>query len=236
MVIAICLLEVAGPVFRVGDLSFDALGTSAMKYNSALSLSLCGVSLMLLALRPVRSYVGPSTFVLGSLVLLMGALTLIEYVLGIRLGVDKILYPFIHGGGTDPQTGRISATSAYCFSVAGAALVVASFPRTLLFRIPVFAALGVTVLIVGCFNVVGHLSEQQGAFSWWTEAGIAIAPAIGFALFGIGLLAVAGDEGRFKWSLSPAVSLGFSLGVLIMLFVTESHSTTRLSSEMRPRA
>ena len=143
-----------------------------------------------------------------------------EYLWGLGLGIDRAFYLVIKGGGLNPQAGRMSGTSAYCFVLSGVALIVASLPRSFLFRVPVFSALGITILIVGCFNVTGHLAENPGKFSWWTEAGIAMTPAAAFTLFGLGLLAVAGSEGGFNWSLSPTIAVGFSLGVILMLFVT----------------
>jgi len=219
-VIAVCLLEVLGPSLGLSDSNIDPFGTSAMKYNSALGLTLSAVSVMILGRRGHPTAATPSVFILGVLVLALGGVTLTEYLLRFDLGIDRMAIGWYGGLAENPQAGRMSATSAYCFALAGSALIVAARRGSARYRLPLYSGLAAALLIVGCFNILGHLGETQGRFSWWTEAGIAITPALGFSLFGASMIALALSESEFSWSLSPRMTLGFCVGVLLMLFST----------------
>ena len=89
----------------------------AMAYNTALGFLLCGLGVLSIALRRAR-------FALfGSLYgLLMGSLTLSEYLFGWNLGIDQLfLRAYTWSGVTAP--GRMAASAAICFFLAGFALI-----------------------------------------------------------------------------------------------------------------
>ena len=219
-VLVLCACEAFGPLLGISDSVLDVFGTSAMKFNSAIGLSLCAVSIYLLCSTRATGSSRKWVLALGSLVLLLGIVTLAEYLIKFGAGIDRLSAPQYESAVGNPQSGRMSVTSAYCFVVAGFALVVASLRASVGFRLPTYSALAITLVVVGCFNVVGHLAESPGVFSWWTEAGMAISPAVGFVLVGLALVAFGASEGEFDWSIGPRIAAGFILGVLVMLVAT----------------
>jgi PAS domain S-box-containing protein len=218
--IALCLEEVLGAKRGIDGSTVDFLGASAMKYGSALGLSLCGASIFALTLNARSGVATLSVRIMGIIVVAIGLLALTDDLLGTGFGANLILYgaPGVTEG--DFQAGPISAASAYCFVLVGLAVVVASLSMRARYRVPVYAAFAITVIVVGSTNFAGHLAESPGNFSWWSGAGISIPASIGFALSGAGLLALAVDEGGLKWSLSSRVAAGFLIGVLLMVAVT----------------
>jgi PAS domain S-box-containing protein len=191
-----------------------------MKYISALGLVLCAASVLVLTLSTLPGRARISVRIMGIIVVAIGLLALTDNLLGSGLGASFYLYlaPGVPGGNF--QAGPISASSSYLFILIGLAVVVASLTRWARYRVPVYAAFGITVIIVGCTNFAGHLAESPGRFSWWSGAGISLPASIGFALSGAGLLALACNEGGITWSLSPRVAAGFLFGVLLMVAVT----------------
>jgi len=218
--VVLCLAEVLWPRSGRDGSTVDFLGASAMKYSAALGLSLCGASILSLTRSRLSGWARVSVRIMGVLVAGIGLMAMADDVLQTDIGSSLLLY---RSPGTivgNFQAGPISVVSAYCFILIGMAVVVASFTQWARYRVPIYAAFGITVIIVGGTNFFGHLVESPGNFSWWSGAGISIPASIGFTLSGAGLLALAVDEGGIKWSLSPRVATGFLLGVLVMVAIT----------------
>jgi hypothetical protein len=93
-----------------------------MQYNTALGFLLSGLGLMFLHLGFSRLL----TFV-GTLVLLIGSLTLIEYVFGFDLGVDQLLMEHYITTETS-HPGRMAPNTALCFVLTSLTKTRYSFP------------------------------------------------------------------------------------------------------------
>ena len=217
VVLVLCVVERSWVTRRPDGNYYDILGTSAMKGVSALGLVICSAGILLLGRKAASGLWKPTVACLGAAVLALGAATLFEHLLDLNFGIDGLL---ARGLVSDPQQGRISATSAYCFILAGAALFVGASPRKNAFRLPMVSAFGVVLIIVGCFNLVGHIAEDPSEFSWWSRVGMAMSPAFGFTLIGVGFLGSVWTGGDFTWSVDRRVSAGFFAGLVVMLIAT----------------
>ena len=168
-----------------------------MQYNAALGLLLCSGGLLAL--------VGGWTHLVGmcgTLVLLLGVLTLGEYLSGIDLGIDQLfMQHFIAMATAHP--GRMSLNTALCFTLLGLLLLVmrttGQRARTLL-----LAGLGsATVVALGLVAGFGYLIQFKGVHGWEYVTDMAVHAALGCVLLGLGLMASVWCQGNTHPTWAP---------------------------------
>ena len=103
-----------------------------MKPNTALGLMCAAASLLLASARGAKRLRGVSS-VCNALLVLIGALTLGEYVTGRSFGIDERLFRDPAGAGT-AATARPSEAAAACFLLLGTALALRGWRAALLLR------------------------------------------------------------------------------------------------------
>jgi len=162
-----------------------------MQYNTALGFAL-GAMGLLLAL--TSSYQHVTTFV-GAAVLLIGALTLIEYLFAIELHIDQLFMEhYIFEKTSHP--GRMAPNTALCFSLTGLALFIASLKPD--YRLtPVWVStLSTLIMALGIVSLTGYLVGIETAYGWgqWTK--MAIHTATGFIVVGLGIFAFAWNKSK----------------------------------------
>jgi diguanylate cyclase (GGDEF)-like protein len=115
-------LILCGWTFHIDLLKSILPGGIAIKANMALLLALSGTSLWLLLPAP-RSKVRYVAHLLAMLVTLVGSATRIEYLFGVNLGIDQLLFRHPMGPTATCFPGRISPTSAASFMFIGMAIL-----------------------------------------------------------------------------------------------------------------
>ncbi|HSP74595.1 MAG TPA: EAL domain-containing protein [Cryobacterium sp.] len=183
----------------------------AMKPMAAAGLVLVAVAL--LAFDHYRV-----TLTLGLLALLIGALTLAEFVFGQSLGID-VLLPGIDFGG---QSERMAPATAVALILLGASVIAGRASRSVATLGFAFAALGVSlVAILGYAYGVSSLYSLGGYTSMAWQTALAIAMLASALLFQrpdtglLGLLRSGGSAGRLLVQVLPFLVLGpFVLGWL----------------------
>ena len=91
-----------------------------MQYNTALGFLVCGLGLFL----AVRAR-AKGALAFGVLAAVIGALTLIEYMFGVDLGIDQLLMEhYVTVATSNP--GRMAPNTALCFSLTGFALLLSA--------------------------------------------------------------------------------------------------------------
>ena len=127
IVLLIALLAMVGWLVGAAVLDSWIRGQTPMSFNAALAVAGLGAG-MLLAVQPATPGRLRVSRALGLLVLLLAALTLIEYAARIDLGIDQL---FVRDAASPPDglPGRMAVQSAVALALAGAAL--ATFHRTL---------------------------------------------------------------------------------------------------------
>jgi hypothetical protein len=160
-------------------------GMFYMKYNTSLAFIAGGAGLVA-ALRGERTY----TIAAGGVVLVIGGLTLVQYVGGVNLGFDEFMlrdYWFPE----NPLRGRMAPSAALALTCVGAAqILLAANGRRTFSHILAMEVLSFVVLAVGMTAMVGYLAQAGFAYSWGSSARVAKEAAIGFTALGVGLVAL----------------------------------------------
>jgi signal transduction histidine kinase/sensor domain CHASE-containing protein/ActR/RegA family two-component response regulator len=168
-----------------------------MHYNAALSFVLCGTGLLALAWRRSRiAAVGSA----GAGII--GFLTLLEYLLGVNLGIDQLL---IKSSITvqSSHPGRMAPNTALCFTLAGMALWVMSVSSARREQIFFFAGtLGSIVTALGLVAAIGYFTGLK-TYSWGYFTNMAAHTAVGCMVLGGGLIAMAWQGGATEQAIAP---------------------------------
>ncbi|TFC49910.1 bifunctional diguanylate cyclase/phosphodiesterase [Cryobacterium sp. TMT2-17-1] len=183
----------------------------AMKPMAALGLVLVAVAVLAVDRRRL-------TVTLGLLALMIGALTIAEFVVGRSLGID-VLLPGIDFGG---RSERMAPSTSVALVLLGASVIASRAARSAVMLGFAFAALGVSlVAILGYAYGVSSLYSLGGytSMAWQTALGVGILatalliqrPDAGL----IGLFRDGGSAGRLLRQVIPFLVLGpFILGWL----------------------
>lgn len=151
-----------------------------MQYNTALCFLISGLGLITYLRMPRLS------MVLGGLILFISAITLIQYIFSINVGLDELfLEPYIVTNTTYP--GRMAPNTALYLSLTGLILWLHS---TRFFSWN-FQLLGVTlslfVGLAGVIGLLGYLFDIRIAYGWGSWAQMAIHTSFCFSIIGISL-------------------------------------------------
>jgi PAS domain S-box-containing protein len=161
-----------------------------MQYNTALGFALGGLALLGLA----WSWPRPAA-VTGFAVLLVGVLTLVEYLFGLDLHIDQLfMRHYIDVETSHP--GRMAPNTALCFSLTGLASLITALrhrhPQT-----PAWTAtLGAIIIGLGIVALAGYMIGVESAYGWGHLTRMAIHTAAGFIVLGFGFTALAWTLGR----------------------------------------
>jgi PAS domain S-box-containing protein len=169
-----------------------------MQYNTALGFAVGGLALLGLAW-----YWPRFARITSVVVLLIGVLTLIEYIFGADLHIDQLFMEhYIDLKTSNP--GRMAPNTALCFSLTGLTVLL-----TIVFherpRITAWTAtLGALIISLGVTALAGYMIGIEDAYGWGHMTRMAIHTAAGFIILGTGLVAHAWSRSR---QLSPAKTL-----------------------------
>lgn len=181
-----------------------------MQYNTALGFALCGLALV--AAPRFRRL----ALACAAIAALLGALTLIEYVAGVDLGIDELFRRHSITVKTS-RPGRMAPGTALCFVLAGTALVLQLSERGSRSGIA-SGALGSLVVSIGAATLVGYAVglEEARVRTFFTR--MAVHTALGFELVGIGVIASAFRSLSPRTTPSPvAIPVGASMLALSLV-------------------
>jgi hypothetical protein len=177
--------------WAVGLFSRTVIGPAyiSMKPNTAACFALAGASLWLHARVRGRRF-RILARACGVAVAMVGILTVAEYVLGIGLGIDQLLFRDLPGSRAHP--GRMAPAAAANFTVLGAALAAADAgPRRFT---EAAQALSVLVGLVGLLGLLGYLYAVP---VWPRDLSytMALPTSVAFIVCSLGILALRPDRG-----------------------------------------
>ncbi|MCZ6835045.1 MAG: ATP-binding protein, partial [Planctomycetota bacterium] len=152
-----------------------------MQYNTALGFILCGAGVLL----SIFGKIWPS-MIMGTLSMVVGSLTLVEYIGGISLGIDELFMEHTITVATS-HPGRMAPNTATCFLLVGVALLLRPVShdatrRRLLSVIFISLAFGLSVVALS-----GYFTALETAYGWGNLTRMAVHTSIGFVLVSTGL-------------------------------------------------
>ena len=147
--------------------------------------------------------------VCAGLAALIGLLTLVEYVTGVDLGIDTILFRGRLLADKEAYPGRMAPTTALCFSLLGSALLFLD-ARTRYWRWPAqfFAS---TVTLTRGTALLGHLFGLRAFYQISSYTAMAMQTSFLFVMLGLGTLLARADLGWMR-SYSANALVGYSPG------------------------
>jgi two-component system sensor histidine kinase/response regulator len=162
-------------------------GAVSMKANTAVALLFAALSLFLGTARPTRlARTGSRVF--SVLVGIIGAVTLLEYLLNIPSGIDELL--FRDGGGLYAAVrGRMSPFSAVAFLALGIALTAPPRPN-----LRPLVWLGITVTsLIGAISLLGYLWNAEALTTDQWLPPVAVHTALALICLSIGAAVLCGS-------------------------------------------
>jgi len=156
-----------------------------MTRNTAACFVLCGLALLMVALRSPRWLV----VVCAGIVSAVSILTVVEYVFRVNIGIDELLGPsYITVKLSSP--GRMAPVSAICFALGSVGLLLK--PKIQPKRSSLMLGLnGSIIAAAGLATTMGFALGSSDAFGWGHVTRAAVHTAVGLWFLGFGMLAVA---------------------------------------------
>jgi signal transduction histidine kinase/DNA-binding response OmpR family regulator len=172
------LMVMAGWILRLPLLIQILPGSTPMMFNTAVGLILGAASLSGLSKRSTI------TVICGTLLLVIGGLTVAEYAAARDLGIDQLLFRDWHGGSVP---GRMGVNTAGCFVALGLATAFGQ-TRANTRGILVLPA-AIALLSVSAAALLGYATGLEFTYRWGSATRMALHTATAFLLLGTGVFA-----------------------------------------------
>jgi PAS domain S-box-containing protein len=209
LTVVVAWLVRATPVLQFGS-------QNPMSFNTALAFTVTGVALVALVRGRPRAAIAAGVFDV-----VVGALSLIEYVIGRNLGIDQLVVKAYIDGPHDVP-GRMAVNTATCLILAGGALLVWGPWRSR--RRPVVpAAAGSLIATIAVAATFGYATGNPDAYGWTRVTAMAFLTAPTMLILALALISAAwadsraGRAGLPGWLPMPAGAL--ALGLLLWLAI-----------------
>jgi len=180
-----------------------------MQYNTALGFLISGIGIVSVIYHKVILARLCSGFVL-----ILGALTLAEYILGVNLSIDQLLMEHYITVKTS-HPGRMAPNTALCFTLTGLSLQLYLF-YSYRYRLIWLSIIPATIFSLGTIAFLGYFSGVESLYGWGKLTRMALHTAISFILIGVGLLSLAWVES--KQNNTPSSHwLSYAIGACLIL-------------------
>jgi PAS domain S-box-containing protein len=194
LVAAIGAVALFGWLIDVPRLRGPIPGLIEMKANTAIGLVLLGAALWILRdpdAAPGRKVLAHA---FAAVALVIGLLSLAEYVLGRQLGIDQLLFSDRPESASDPTVhpGRLAPQTAIGFVMTGAALIALDWRRRLWLMAEVLA---VATGAITLFAMLGYLYASGNLEAVAAFHPIAVHTALALLLLSVGILLARPDRG-----------------------------------------
>ncbi len=187
-----------------------------MQFNTALGFLGCGLSLVFLGLSEIHG-----VRIASLLILIIGVLTLVQYLGKFDFGLDQFfLRHYITVGTSHP--GRMAPNTALCFILTALALTLNTSLHPSPSQLFVAEVLGASIFSLGMIACLGYLLHLPFAYGWGNFTKMALPTAIGFACLGFGILGYSSGIHVFSDSskYSDTTVMVFLIGILGAVFLT----------------
>lgn len=211
------LIVLLGWIFNIPVLKSVWPGLVTMKANTAISFILCGLSLWQLGrkkkspsrnkspqhkwlrtlnkrdigiLKPLAHLVASILPTLSYLSILIGVLTLLQYILNVNFGIDQWFFQERANAVGTSMPGRMAPNTAFNFVLLGSALVFCQQKR---YRIAQY--LSVFAWAIAFLGLLGYLYGISAFYGLGRSTEMALHTSIGFILLSVGILLANPDRG-----------------------------------------
>jgi len=160
----------------------------SIKANPAIATMLCGAALLLVALHPSGR---GGVRVLGTMVALLGGLTLLEHLTGWNPGLDTLFFDEPTGARATSAPGRMGIPASTSFTLLGTALLLLTGGAR---ARRVSAGLGLAVTAIATLSMTGYLYGAEIMFTLPRLTGIAAQTASMIFALGVAMVASLHDH------------------------------------------
>jgi diguanylate cyclase (GGDEF)-like protein/PAS domain S-box-containing protein len=223
--IALGIGVLVGWAFDIAPLKNVVPGLATMKANTAISMVVSGIAIVLLSRENV--VLRSASVALAVAVIALAGLTLSEDLVGLDFGIDQFLFADTTEVREAFSPGRMPPATTFCLLLIGSALLLASLRGTFRLRLPFIYGAATAVIVIGGLGLIGHVSALLYGSRWWDYAGMAVHTTVGFVLLGCGVLALARSRQFLEWSLNRLTTAGFAIAIISLVAATAlSYSST----------
>jgi len=197
-----------------------------MQYNTALGFLVCGIGLVATNFSNIRT-----TQVSGLFLLLLGGLTLVQYIFGPDLGIDQLFMEHYVSVKTS-HPGRMAPNTALCFFLVGLSLWMSSQLQKLKTNAKALGILGGLIFALSTVPFFGYLVGVETAYGWSNLTRMAVHTALGFIILGLALVVYAwkvdtGEEKQIPKWLPVLVGIAtVTTTILLWQAVTVGHNNS----------
>jgi PAS domain S-box-containing protein len=192
------ILVLAGWAFDLAVFKSIIPGFLSMMPNTAVGFVLASLSLWLLRAERISPWRRRGAQAASLILILLGALTLSEYLTNRSLGIDQFLFRERILALPSPIAGRPAFLAAFNFLLLGLALLLLDWKRI---RSWLLDLLIVIPLQISLLALIGHLCGVPSLYSWnslFPSSAMALNTTIAFVLLGAGILCARPDRGLMK--------------------------------------
>lgn len=197
----------------------------AMRYNTAVGFFFSGIGLISASLGLKRH-----ARLCASIVAALGLLTLCEYIFGVNIGIDQLLFKDTVSGSFP---GRMAPSAALAFSFTGFSVLLACSPFWHRQRTIVLGLFGSIVFSVGFTALFGYATGITAFISWSEFIAMAAHTSAGFVALGVGIIAFvwrereAGETWALRW-LPGVLGVCVITGTLMLWRVAEAQEMSHI--------
>lgn len=181
-----------GWLFDISILKSVVPGVVSMKVNTALYFILSGFTLWILNEEKQNSLKKMCSIVFPSIMILIGLLTLGEYLFEINFGIDEFLFKEETRATATSDPGRMSPITAFCFILSGISLMLLYKNKAF----QMFQLLSLAVFALALLTLIGYgyaVNDFQGGMASFTK--MAIHTSVAFVFLSVGMLFSKSDKG-----------------------------------------
>lgn len=206
-------LVLCGWVFDITTFKNVTTGLVSMKPNTALCLLLLGSALWAFHAGRSRKFI----FILSLVPVIVGGLTLVEYVFHVQLGIDLLLFPDASNAVQTSHPGRMAPNTALNFMLLGLAMLLNLTPRT--DRVRAAEVLCLSAFVIALLPFAGYMYGVWGLIGYtqrFTE--MALHTSVAFLVLSAGILFSRPEGGLMRLATSPGEA-GLLMRLLLPLVV-----------------
>ena len=153
------LLILIGWTFNIPILLHPGSGFSTIKSNTGLAFLLIGISLWFIQTKRIEFHNQRIAQILAFIVLIIGFLTLIEYIFNLNIGIDQILFKEAVGALNTSAPNRMALTTVINFILAGMCILLWNVKTPSVYRpTQIFAIIGWFLSLIGFLAYIYNVS------------------------------------------------------------------------------